>query len=104
MDRPGKQVDEIIMGKINPLALFTQKEKTGRISFNPMASSTRQTTVGTALNTILALENVETSLYITPKKIRLLQQPRAAACAIVFWKTTGQKGYIKGFHRKHRFV
>ena len=33
MDRPGKQVDEIIMGKINPLALFTQKkEKTGRSS------------------------------------------------------------------------
>lgn len=69
MDRPGKQVDEIIMGKINPLALFTQKrKKREEFPFNPMASSTRQTTVGTALNTILALENVETSLYITPKR------------------------------------
>ena len=74
MNGPGKQMDEIVMGEID---LCSRKKRKNLepvpVRFN--ASSVRQTTAGAADNTILALEQRETSMYITLRKKRL---PKAA--------------------------
>ena len=76
MNGPGKQMDEIVMGEIDQFTCSRKKRKNLEpvpVRFN--ASSVRQTTAGAADNTILALEQRETSMYITLRKKRL---PKAA--------------------------
>ncbi len=76
------------MGKIHPFTHLPQGNKeTGPGSRKAHKNSVRQTAAGAAVNTILVLKQVDTSLYIRARNTTLPPRKTTPACARSFWKT-----------------
>ena len=73
------------MGKVYPFTHFPQDHKeTGIAPAKPIKSSVRQTAAGAAVNTILVLKQVDTSLYMRIRNTTLPPRESSTGMRQVF--------------------